>query len=143
MKIERHMEALEEVYETINDALSDSKGLLRHQRRIASMTSIGMQHLIEIYFHKLNIIKPGAHVKHEWFRMGERSLRMKLSSILTRSVDSVSKIAEIIFMAYCVESDRNDIMYGAPLKDDTKLREKIDVFLEMKNLIENGDGNGK
>ena len=139
MNVEKHREALEEVYETINDALNDPNGLLKHQRRIASMTSLGMQHLVEIHFHKLNIMKPGAHVKHEWFRMGEKNLRAKLSSILTESLGSVKKIAEIIPMAYQIESDRNEIMYGAPLNDDSKLREKIDTFLEIKNLIEKGD----
>ena len=139
MNVEKHREALEEVYETINDALNDPNGLLKHQRRVASMTSLGMQHLVEIHFHKLNIMKPGAHVKHEWFRMGEKNLRAKLSSILTESLGSVKKIAEIIPMAYQIESDRNEIMYGAPLKNDSKLREKIDTFLEIKNLIEKGD----
>ena len=139
MNVEKHREALEEVYETINDALNDPNGLLKHQRRVASMTSLGMQHLVEIHFHKLNIMKPGAHVKHEWFRMGEKNLRAKLSSILTESLGSVKKIAEIIPMAYQIESDRNEIMYGAPLNDDSKLREKIDTFLEIKNLIEKGD----
>ena len=58
---------------------------------------------------------------------------------MTGSLGSVEKIAEIIPMAYQVESDRNEIMYGAPLKNDSKLREKIDTFLEIKNLIEKGD----
>jgi len=143
MNMEKHKEAMEEVYETINDALNDTKGLLKHQRRIASMASLGMQHLIEMYFHKQNIIKPGAHVKHEWFRMGERNLRLKLSSILASNASSAEKIAEIIPMAYRIESDRNEIMYGAPLEDDSKLREKIDTFLEIKNLIEKGDDDEK
>jgi len=138
MRIEKHKEILKEVDATIEEALNDKNGILNHQRRIASMTSIGMQQLIEIYFHKLNIIKPGAQVKHEWFKMEDKKLRLKLSAVLTTNFSQIPEIAEINAIAYKIETDRNDLIYGAPLKDGKKLREKIDDFLDLKNIIEMG-----
>ena len=135
MKIEKHEEALKEVYETIDQALSDPKGILGHQRRIASMMSMGMQQAIELYFHKLHIIKPGTQLKHEWFKLDEKNIRNRLSPILTKNLEEIPKINEILFLSMKIESDRNDLVYGTPLEDDKKLKEKIDVFLELKNLI--------
>ena len=135
MKIEKHEDALKEVYQTIDQALNDPKGLLSHQRRIASMTSMGMQQIVEMYFHKLNIIKPGTQLKHEWFKLDEKNINNKLSPTLTKKLEEIPKINEILFLSRKIESDRNDLVYGAPLENDKTLKEKIDVFLELKNLI--------
>ena len=135
MKIEKHEDALKEVYQTIDQALNDPKGLLSHQRRIASMTSMGMQQIVEMYFHKLNIIKPGTQLKHEWFKLDEKNINNKLSPTLTKKLEEIPKINEILFLSRKIESDRNDLVYGAPLENDKILKEKIDVFLELKNLI--------
>ena len=135
MKIEKHEDALKEVYQTIDQALNDPKGLLSHQRRIASMTSMGMQQIVEMYFHKLNIIKPGTQLKHEWFKLDEKNINNKLSPTLTKKLKEIPKINEILFLSRKIESDRNDLVYGAPLENDKTLKEKIDVFLELKNLI--------
>ena len=135
MKIEKHEDALKEVYQTIDQALNDPKGLLSYQRRIASMTSMGMQQIVEMYFHKLNIIKPGTQLKHEWFKLDEKNINNKLSPTLTKKLKEIPKINEILFLSRKIESDRNDLVYGAPLENDKTLKEKIDVFLELKNLI--------
>ena len=135
MKIEKHEDALKEVYQTIDQALNDPKGLLSYQRRIASMTSMGMQQIVEMYFHKLNIIKPGTQLKHEWFKLDEKNINNKLSPTLTKKLKEIPKINEILFLSRKIESDRNDLVYGAPLENDKILKEKIDVFLELKNLI--------
>ena len=62
MQKEKHEDALKEVESTIEEALKGN--LLDYQRRVASMTSLGVQHIIELYFHKLHVIKPGAALKH-------------------------------------------------------------------------------
>lgn len=134
MQVEKHIEALQEVYETIEESLNDPKGLLGHQRRIASMASLGAQQLIEMYFHRLNIIKPGTQVKHEWLKSEEQNLRHRLSPILTRNIAEIPNIQAILDLANRIECDRNDILYGAPLKEDKKLKEKIDNFLELKKV---------
>ena len=58
MQTEKHLEALKETDKTLKVALDDPEGLLGHQRRIVFMVSVGAQQLIEVYFHRLNIIKP-------------------------------------------------------------------------------------
>ncbi len=135
MKIEKHEEALDEVYKTIETALNDSNGLLGHQRRISSMLSMGSQQMIELYFHKLHIIKPGTQLKHEWFKLDDKNIKNKLLPILTTDADKIEKINEILFLARRIEADRNDLVYGAPLENDKKLKEKIDAFLELKDII--------
>ncbi len=134
MQEEKHIEALKEVEDTIGEALKGN--LLDYQRRIMFMISLGTQHLIELYFHRLHIIKPGAQVKHEWFKMGDKNASFRLSAVLTKKLDEIPNILEIISVAREVEKDRNEIVYGAPLKDDAVLRSKISEFLEIKKLVE-------
>src|SRR3989338_383330 len=132
MQEEKYLDALKETDITIKEALGGN--MLDDQRRLMSMISLGVQHSIELYFHKLRVIKPGAFVKHEWFRMGDKNARQKISIILTKKIDEIPNIPEIISLAREIESDRNDIVYGAPLNDDKILRDKIDSFLELKKL---------
>lgn len=134
MKIEKHIEALREVEITIKEAL-ESGNILAYQRRLISMLSLGTQQLIEIYLHKLEVIKPGTQVKHEWFRMDRRNLRIRLSSILTTEIRKVPGLDEILEFAKVIEEDRNELIYGSPLDDDEILREKIDAFLEIKKMV--------
>ncbi len=134
MKIEKHLEILREVDETIAQALS-SGSLLSYQRRIMAMLSLGIQQLVEIHFRRLQVIRPGTQIKHEWFGMGSRNLRTKLAAVLTTDIGKVPNIWEIIELAQSAEAERNDIIYGSPLADDRKIREKIDAYLEMKKII--------
>lgn len=132
MQEEKHLEALKETNTTIGEALKGN--LLDHQRRLMSMISLGVQHSIELYFHRLHVIKPGAFVKHEWFKMGEKNARQKISAIITKKIDEIPNILEILSLAREIESDRNEIVYRAPLKNDEILRDKIDKFLEIKKI---------
>jgi len=134
MQEEKHAEALKEVEDTIDEALKGN--LLDYQRRLMLMVSLGLQHLIELYFHRLHIIKPGAQVKHEWFKMGDKNATLRLSAVLTKKIDEIPNIMEIISVAREIEKERNEIVYGAPLKDDAVLRSKISEFLEIKKLVE-------
>ncbi len=133
MQNEKHEDALKEVENTIEEALKEN--ILEHQRRIASMTSLGIQHIIELYFHKLNVMKPGASLKHEWFKLSEKNIRLRLSAVVTKKLDEIPRVLEILSIAREIEKDRNDLVYGAPLKDDKILRDKIDDFLEIKKII--------
>ncbi len=99
------------------------------------MISLGVQHSIELYLHKLHVIKPGAFLKHEWFKMSEKNARLRLSAVVTKKLDEIPNIAEILLLAKEIERDRNEIVYGAPLKNDEILRDKIDHFLEIKKLL--------
>ena len=134
MKTEKHLEVLREVEETIEEAL-ESGNILDYQRRLATMLSLGMQQMIELFLHKHKAIKPGTQVKHEWFRMGSRNLNTRLSSVLTTEMEKVPGLGEIVELAKTIEEDRNELVYGSPLDDDEILREKIDAFLEIKKMV--------
>jgi len=135
MQEEKHKEALKEVMDTIEEALN-SRDISQHQRRLISMLSIGLQHVVEVYLHRLKVIKPGVQVKHNWFALGERNIRLKFSSILTKPYDKIPEINDIVSLARNIEIDRNDILYGSPTVDNAKLKEKIDNFLEIKKIVE-------
>ncbi|HMF32643.1 MAG TPA: hypothetical protein VKK79_14565, partial [Candidatus Lokiarchaeia archaeon] len=106
------------------------------QRRLAGMISLGVQQLVEIYFHKLHVIEPGSQIKHEWFNQSLRKLKLKLQPMVTVSIENLPGLDEILYIATQIELQRNEIVYGVPLDEDTALREKIDLFLELKKLVE-------
>ncbi len=138
MRIEKHIESLTEVIDEIQTALQDPKGLQAHQRRLALMLSVGISDLIELYFHRLGIMKPGAKIKHNWLK--RKDIKDRLKRQITGDITKVEKIDEIIEMSKKIENDRNDMAYGSPLNDEILLKQKIDEFLEIKKIIENITG---
>ena len=134
MRIEKHIESLKEVIDEIQSALQDPKGLQAHQRRLALMLSVGIADLIELYFHRLGIMKPGAKIKHNWFK--RKDIKERLKRQITGDITKVEKIDEIMEKSKQIEHDRNDMAYGSPLNDELLLKQKIDEFLEIKKLIE-------
>ncbi|PIU88133.1 hypothetical protein COS64_04655 [archaeon CG06_land_8_20_14_3_00_37_11] len=135
MNVEKHEETLKEVMATIEDALN-SEDIRMHQRRLIAMISLGVQQIIEYYFHKLDIIKPGAQIKHNWFAVSLEKIQIKLESILTRKLDKIKNLDELLVLARRIEEGRNDLVYGSPVKSDKILREKINLFLKIRELIE-------
>lgn len=138
MRPAKHIESLEEVLNEITVALEDPGGLRKHQRRLAMMLSLGIADLVEIYFHRLGIMKPGSRIKHDWFR--KKDLRERLRRQTTGNLDGVEGLEEILERCRGIEESRNDIAYGSPLEDEGILREKIDEFLEIKDIIEEATG---
>ena len=98
--------------------------------------SLGMQHLVEMWLHKSRAIKPGATIKHEFFKSEEKRLTIKLSGMLTKELKTLENSDKILNIAREIERNRDDIIYGAPLKNDSALREKINYFFELKKAIE-------
>ncbi len=135
MQKAKHTDALKEVMATIEEALGSSS-VLPYQRRLIAMISIGLQHMVELYLHRLKVIKPGIHIKHNWFALGEENIRSRFSAVLTMPFGKVPEINEIVSLARSIEIDRNDILYGAPLADGKSLKEKINSFLEIKKIVE-------
>jgi len=133
---EKHLEALCEAHETIEDALRDSRGLLAHQRRLMALLSLGAAHLIEYYLHRLRAIKAGASIKHQWFKADARRISLMFAGVLTKSLERLPAAERVVELAHKLEIDRDDIVYGSPLTSDRVLREKIDIFLELKKTIE-------
>ena len=134
MLLEKHYKAVEEVLDEIESALSDPKGATRHQRRIALMVSLGSAELIEIYLHKLGILKPGSRIKHDWLKGKE--MRQRVENQCIKSLDDVKRIDEILKKAMDIELQRNDIAYGAPLDDEVMIKDHINMFFDMKGIIE-------
>ena len=140
MQEEKHLAALREVKETIDEALKDPRGMLPRQRRLMGALSLGMQHIIEIWLHRAGAIKPGAFVKHDWFQSEERRLKLRLAGTLTKDIKTISGADRILAIAREIEANRNDIIYGAPLATDMALREKLEEFFELKKIIEEETG---
>src|SRR3989338_854555 len=134
MRVEKHIESLKEVIDEIENALKDAKGITKHQRRLAIMLSIGACELIEIYFHKLNIMKSSSRIKHTWFKQSR--IKEALSNQIVCNLSEVRNIDKIISIAKSIEDKRDDMAYGAPVKEDNLLKNKITEFLELKKLIE-------
>ena len=64
MKIESHLENLEESFREIENAVKE--GLEKKQRTIGFHTSSAAIDMLEIILHKNNLIDPGFVIKHEW-----------------------------------------------------------------------------
>lgn len=134
MRLEKHIEALSEVMDEIKSALEDPNGLEKHQRRLALMLSLGICELIEIYFHKLNIMKEGSRIKHDWFK--QKRVKEKLSNQVISDLSNVKNIDKIIDIAKGIEEKRDDMAYGAPIGEEDLLKHKINDFLKLKKMIE-------
>jgi len=140
MQEEKHIEALKEVKRLIDIAMRDPDGLLLWQRVIMTVLSLGVQNLVEIWLHRSTAIKPGATIKHEWFSSEDRKLRLKMSGVLTKDFRKLKNADAILSLAREIEKDRNSIVYGSPLINDSVIREKLDVFLELKKSVESVSG---
>lgn len=138
MRVEKHLKSLEEVMDEIQVALEDPRGLIAHQRRLATMLSIGVCELIEIYFHKQDIMKGGGRIKHNIFR--GKDIEERLSNQIITSINNIKNIDKIISLAVSIESERDNIAYGSPQPHEQLLKTKIEEFLELKRIIENEVG---
>jgi hypothetical protein len=140
MKIEKHRESLQEVLDEITAALDDPRGVISHQRRLAMMLSIGICDLFSIYFHKHLVMKSGSMIKHEWFR--QKRLKELLQQQIIQPIEMFESVDLMIKIARDIEEARDNLAYGAPLKKEDFLIDKINQFLEMKKIAEKGgEGN--
>jgi len=134
MRQEKHDETLKEVLDEIENALRDSKGLLAHQRRLAFALSLGAVNLLELYFHRLNIIKEGSMINHSWFKRKREKILGQLQKQITSPVESIEKIEEAVEIISKIEEKRDDLAYGAPGSDKI-LQEKINLFFKLKEML--------
>lgn len=135
MKEEKHYETLNEVLEEIETALRDPRGLKSHQRRLAFSLSLGASTLIELYFHKLNILKEGSKINHLWFKRKKDNVLISLQSQITSPIASLPNIDKIITLAINIEEKRDDLAYGAPAKEEI-LQEKINTFFKLREATQ-------
>src|SRR3989338_10426739 len=138
MQEEKHNDALREVEAYIDECLQGN--MLKRQRLLMAALSLGMQHIVEMWLHKARAIKPGATIKHEFFKSEERRLKLKLAGMLTKNINSLKNADAILSISHEIELNRDDIIYGAPLQNDRVLREKIDYFFELKKAVKDATG---
>jgi len=134
MRLEKHIKALQEVMDEIQMSLEDPRGLVAHQRRLATMLSIGTCELIEIYFHKLGIMKGGGRIKHIILR--RKDIEEQLSNQIISTLSNIKNIDAIITIAKTIEAERDNMAYGSPQPHEQLLKAKIEDFLELKRIIE-------
>ena len=134
MRLEKHINALQEVMDEIQISLEDPRGLVAHQRRLATMLSIGTCELIEMYFHKLGVMKGGGRIKHTIFR--RKGIEEQLSNQIISALSNIKNIDAIITIAKTIEAERDNMAYGSPQPHEQLLKAKIEDFLELKRIIE-------
>jgi len=135
MKAEKHEESLKEVEEEIESSLKDSRGLVPHQRRLAFSISLGMTNVIELYLHKLDVIKEGSKINHLWFKKRKENVLEMIQNQIIPPVNSIKNIEKIIEIAIKIEEKRDDLVYGVPTREDI-LQEKINLFLDLRRICE-------
>ncbi len=133
MKNEKHEETLKEVEEEIDSSLKDLRGLVSHQRRLAFSLSLGASSIIELYFHKLDIIKEGSKINHLWFKKNIENIKERLQNQIVSPINSVENIDKIVELSKQIEEKRDDLAYGAPASEKL-LQEKINLFFELRKL---------
>ena len=134
MKMEKHVEILDEMENEISSALEDPKGLRSHQRRLAFMISLGTAELVEVYFHMLKIMKEGSRIKHGWFK--KKNIREILSNQIIKPIETVRNMEKILSITRVVEEKRNDLAYSSPVEEEEILKEEVNQYFEVKKLIE-------
>jgi hypothetical protein len=137
---DRYEEIIKEVLDEIAVALEDSKGIVFHQRRLAFSLSLGAVTLIEIYLEKKNVLKQGGKINHLWLKKNKENAKKLISSQITSPIENLKEIDKLSELAFEIEHKRNELAYG-PLASEKILREKIDLFLEMKREVDEDAGN--
>ena len=133
MKEEKHQEIIKEVLEEIESSITDKRGLVSHQRRLAFIISLGVANILELYFHKNNVIKEGSIVNHLWFKRKKEKIIDQLQNQLTSPINSLNEINKILEIIIKIEEKRDDLAYGAPASERI-LQEKINLFFELRKL---------
>lgn len=134
MKKEKHEEILKEVLDEIETASKDKRGLLAHQRRLAFSLSLGAANFLELYFHKIDVIKEGSKINHLWFKRKKERVLEQLQKQIVSPIDSIVNINKIIEIILKIEEKRDDLAYGAPATEKI-LQEKINLFFELKKVL--------
>ena len=129
MKIEHHLENLKESVKEIEDAVQE--GIVNKQRTLGFHTSSAAIDMLEIIFHKFNLIDPGFVIKHEWFS-SKRKIEEKIPF-------DFPKKAEIIKHIIKIESARNTFCYGKR-QDEKELEEVAKEFLKLKGIFSEVSG---
>ena len=124
MKFEKHLERLKESLEVIDESIE--KGVVSRQRNIGFNVSAAAVDMIEMLFHKNELIDSGYIVKHEWFK-SKNKIKEKLDF-------DFSKKKEILELMFSIEEKRNLLCYGSPQPEE-ETKAIIKKFNQLKELF--------
>ena len=133
--MDKNNNKIDEVSDEIDSALKDPRGLRFHQKRLAFCLSDGVCQLLEYYLRKKDALKPGSKINHQWLKKKKENVLDILSDRLVTRVEKLPKIDKILDIAYKIENQRNDLVYGS-ITNDNVLQELIDDYLNIKKEIE-------
>ena len=134
--LEKNNEIIKEVLDEIEASLKDPRGITSHQRRLAFSLSLGVVSLIEAYLDRINVLKSGAKINHLWFKKKRENIKELISRQITCPIENLKNFNDILDLAYELEKERNELAYGKTVSEKI-LKEKIDLFLNLKRRIEN------
>jgi len=125
MKTGDHIKNIRESLEEIDEAID--LGLEKRQRNLGFHISVCSAEMLEVFLHKLKLLKEDRILKHNDFS----SVR-KANDILSFEFPYKKKIIELIVE---IEKRRNVLCYGKrkPKKD---LEEFLNLFLKLKEIFE-------
>jgi hypothetical protein len=126
---------IDEVAEEIESALTDPKGVLSHQKRLAFCLSEGIKKLIEDYFREQKVLKTGFKIDHRIFKKNKENVKKILSDKITCSIEDLKEIDKLIEVAYEIESKRNDLVYENHSSEEV-LNKLINLYLNIKKKVE-------
>ncbi len=133
MKREKHEKIMAEVWDEVNTALSDKRGLIAHQSRLAFSVSLGAVNILEIYLHNLNVLKEGVKIDHKWFKRKMETVFEHLQNQITSPIISIQRIEEIVDIVRKIEEKRDDLAYGSSATEEV-LQEKINLLFKLKEI---------
>lgn len=131
---ESNKEIIEETLDEINDSLKDPKGIIKHQRRLILLISLGTASLMESYLEKINALKPGGKINHQWLKKKKDNAKKLIEKQIISPVENI-KIDLLLDIAYKLEEKRNQLAYGKRATEK-ELKEKINLFLDLKKEVE-------
>ncbi len=129
-------EIITEVMDEIEASLKDPRGISAHQRRLAFSLSLGAVVLLENYFKKLGVWKSGSKINHLWLKKNEVNTKKLLEKCLASPIENIPNLDNLLNKIKEIEKERNEIAYGKKASENT-LSKKINIFLELKEAIEN------
>ena len=131
MNIETHEKKLKESLELIQESVE--RGLDERQRTIGFNTSAACADMLEILFHKKNLIDPGFMVKHEWLKSKNK--------VEEKFPFDFPKKKEILELVLKIEERRDVLCYGKPQKVEV-IKSVLENFYEVKKLFKEIGVNG-
>lgn len=124
MKTESHAKNIKESLEVIEECIE--KGLEARQRTLGFSVSAVNADLLEMLFHKLNLIDSGFVLKHEWLK-SKNKIAEKLPFDFPKKEEILALMAEI-------EEKRNTLCYGSPQKIEV-IRDVLEKFNHLRKIF--------